>query len=100
MFGRVIGRGAQGCVRLAMCKATKKRYVVKQLNINHRSLGNGKHGASSGVNDDELERVGGARASHCLLVVHRYTTAAAAAAARLVAAVRARHRPLPSSPAG
>ena len=61
LFGRVIGRGNQGCVRLAMCKATKKRYVVKQLNINHRSVGNGNYGgASSGVNDDELERVGGA----------------------------------------
>lgn len=50
VFGKVIGRGSQGCVRLAKHRATGKRYVVKLLNLNN-----------SGYDDDNMRAGGGGR---------------------------------------
>ena len=57
-FGKIIGRGSQGCVRIARHTATGKRYAVKQLPLRgdpRAGLGGGLGGMS--VTDEEAQRM-------------------------------------------
>jgi NIMA (never in mitosis gene a)-related kinase len=57
-FGKIIGRGSQGCVRIARHTATGKRYAVKQLPLRgdpRAGLGGGLGGMA--VTDEEARRM-------------------------------------------
>ena len=57
-FGKIIGRGSQGCVRIARHTATGKRYAVKQLPLRgdpRAGLGGGLGGMA--VTDEEALRM-------------------------------------------